>query len=178
MNATSAAENSKPAIEFTRKPGDFLSTKQVQSILRSNLGLNAKQATVSKRSSSTYLRVTLRDASVDYGALRSVVSSLSTWSMDNTDYVSGQSVSLEITPEVRAEWGGKYAQAIELALAKITGENQGAEVLQGVMIWKDDYGQHYATKTGGDYKRTTFHRLTSPDCLVSFGAAIHMMLAS
>lgn len=89
----------------------FHTTAEVRAILKT-AGFNARQVSVRQSSSQTYLTVVVRDPSVDVAKVKSAIKPLHTWSMDQTDYVTGQSVHVETTPEVDAALAAPY---IELA---------------------------------------------------------------
>lgn len=135
-----------------RSSRDFIQPEALRAMLKANLGLNARKATVSVKSSLTYLQITIRDASVDVQAVRDFAASLSTWSMAIDDYVSGQSIAVEITPEVCATLAAPFIEEIK-RVAPTVRQNGGEGLSTGAVLWLTDQGFHIERKGG---KRGTY----------------------
>jgi hypothetical protein len=118
----------------------FLSTAEVRAILKS-AGFNARQVTVKSGSSDTYITAMVRDPKVNVAKVKAVIAPYHTWHMDNTDYVTGQSIRVEVSPEVRDTQAAPYVEAAKKALAEkfnpeITGSNN-IEGFPGVYLMGD-----------------------------------------
>ena len=153
MNSSlsSATVTAAPVLSFPqRRSSDFLSTVELASLLRANLGLNSRKVTVAKRSSLTYVDVTVRDPSVDLRAVTAFCASLDTWSMDQTDYCTGQSISVKTTREVDVEHAAPHLSEIRAKVAALfaDGLNVGLELSNGKLIWLRD-GEIYVTSSSG-----------------------------
>jgi len=106
-------------------------------MIKSNLGLNARQVTVSKSSSIQYLRVTIRDAAVDIKAVKSFAKALDTWTMDQTDYCEGQSVHVDTTREVDDAHASPFIAEIERLVPQLS-EYGGVKLSTGAVLWGYD----------------------------------------
>lgn len=142
MNATATNAAPSAPVQFIRKPGEWVTPAQLRALLKSNLGLNARQVTVAKSHSSQYLDITIRDASVDVAAVEAFAKSFATWTMDETDYVSGQSVSVKTTEAVDDSHAAPFmtAAAKVAEYAETMGEAACAsfnDVLPGLFVNKD-----------------------------------------
>jgi hypothetical protein len=73
---------------------------ELRTLLKSELGLNSQQVTVAKSHSNQYLEITVRDSRVHLPTVEKFAAKYNTWSMDVTDYVTGQSVTVKTTDEV------------------------------------------------------------------------------
>lgn len=148
-----------------RSPSDWIEAPALRVLLKQNLGLNARKVTVSARSSTQYLNVVIRDSAVDVKAVKAFCASHSTWSMDQTDYCSGQSIRVVITDEViKAHAAPFMAEAAEIAL-KLDQPGQWMRASNGASVSFDgreltaerDYKRYY----GGSRSRA----LENPDQL-------------
>lgn len=134
-----------------RKSNDWITPAELRTLLKANLGLNAKQVSVKQRSSLGYLTITIRDASVNVAAVEQFAKTFDTWSMDMTDYVTGQSIDVTLSDEVRETLAQQTRHLIEAC--EIPGANQGHEVVPGVMMWNVDNNTWIERRT--DRKRST-----------------------
>lgn len=121
MNATATNAAPSAPVQFIRKPGEWVTPAQLRALLKSNLGLNARQVTVAKGHGLQYLDITIRDASVDLAAVEAFAKSFNTWNMDETDYVSGQSLDVKTTREV----DDSHAAPFMTAAAKVAEYAEG-----------------------------------------------------
>lgn len=96
-NTTTAAAAVLP---FVRNSFDWIEPVELRALLKNNLGLNARQVSVSSKHGTQYLKITIRDARVDVHAVKEFAKSLNTWEMDVTDYVTGQSIEVTTSDEV------------------------------------------------------------------------------
>ena len=108
---------------------DYLETRDVASLLKSELGLNSRQASVKKQSSDQYLKITIRDASVNPRLVRNFAKRYSTWKMDNTDLCTGQSIDVALSKEVCEKKSSNYTKYTELV----------REAIRSVNGLKDEY---------------------------------------
>lgn len=145
-----------------RNKNQWITPQELRALLKNNLGITAKQASVKKGCGVRYLDITIRDPRLDFRAVEKFAKTLDTWSMDETDYCDGQSISVHLSDEVKTAMIQKYlhiAQAFELPPV-----GQCAEVLPGVYmchadhncyLWRDDnkdrsqymYSYNIANKT-------------------------------
>jgi hypothetical protein len=130
MNATL-----EPAA-ITRKSNEWIDAPQLRTLLKQNLGLNARQVTVSRGHSLQYLAITIRDASVDISAVEAFAKSLDTWQMDQTDYVTGQSISVRTSSEVDAIHASQMIDEIRVMIPKFDHCGQGEKLSTGAILWR------------------------------------------
>jgi len=142
MNANQQTAAVSAPVQFTRKPGEYITPAQLRALLKSNLGLNARQVTVAKGHGLQYLDVTIRDAAVDVAAVEAFAKTFNTWNMDQTDYVTGQSITVGTTAAVDAAHAAPFMEAA-LKLAeyaegmKETGVASFNDVAEGLYLNKD-----------------------------------------
>jgi hypothetical protein len=105
---------------LVRSNREFVTPAQLQALLKNNLGLNARQVTVKKRSSTTYLTITVRDASADLAKVKAFARQFNTWTMDNTDYCEGQSVDVATTKEVDVAHAAPFIDEIKRVTATMS----------------------------------------------------------
>ena len=120
-----------------RRSSDWIDCETLRALLKTNLGLNSKQVSVSKRSGLQYLKITIRDAGVDVAKVREFAKSLNTWSMDQTDYVEGQSVDVLTTKEVDEIHAAPYLEEIRVAVF-LCGENGWERLSTGAILHRHD----------------------------------------
>jgi hypothetical protein len=105
-----------PAAPVAKSANDWITPESLRADLKA-AGWNARRVSVKQGYGHQYIDVTVRDATVDINALKAFTKKHSTWSMDQTDYVSGQSITVRTTEEVDAahalprhgfEAGGKH----------------------------------------------------------------------
>lgn len=171
VNAAALSETTAEIIPFVRSSNQFLETKEVAALLKQNLGLNARKVTVSARNSTTYLTVTVRDASVDLAAVTAFCKSLDSWSMDQTDYVTGQSISVATTPLVDAAHAAPFmAEAVAIA-QKISDGVAWVEASNGAHVSKPSWNMEvsrpgkYRTAYGATPADVLDGRRGSVECL-------------
>lgn len=129
-----------------RSSNDWVTTAQLRALLKSNLGLNSRQVTCAKSHSTQYLEITIRDPLVNRAAVKSFAKSFSTWNMDNTDYVSGQSVNVSTTKEVDAAHAAPYIGEIKAMIPRVAellqgdGSGGGLTLSTGAVLWVDRQG--------------------------------------
>lgn len=142
-----------------RSSSQFVTPVQLRLLLKTNLGLNARQVSVCKGSSLTYLTVTVRDPSVDVEEVRKFVSTFNTWNMDNTDYVTGQSVHVETSREVDQAHAAPFLAEIATATAALlAGEPNTVHVLSnGKRLWRSD-GEFHVVRDADCSARGTYIR--------------------
>jgi len=129
----------------------WIKPAELRALLKLNLGLNARQVSVSKRHSLQYLTVTIRDASVNIKMVEDFSSKFSTWTMDNTDYVEGQSISVELSDEVKDSLAAQKRATVESS--EIPAPNQLLEIVEGIYLCSDSSYTWLERKS--DYKRTS-----------------------
>lgn len=149
-----SAEASEPVavnIAPARSARNWLTTADLRALLKSQLGLNSRQVTAKCRHSQQYLDLIIRDASVDVAAVQAFAAGLDTWSMDNTDYCSGQSVNVSTTSEVNAIHAAPFLDEARAAVAKIvSGEvGCGTQLANGKYLWKTDQGYYVMRELNG-----------------------------
>lgn len=119
---------------------------EIRATLKSQLGYNARQVTVSAPGSNTYVTITIRDASVDVEKVQALAKSLHTWSISQDDVASGQSVHVKLTDEVRAALAAPFIPEITAALQKlaasvIVGESDSIQLSTGAFLCRDFAGR-------------------------------------
>lgn len=154
LNPSPNPNMTSTAVPITRSSSDFIEPSALRALLKSNLGLNARKVTVSARSSVQYLTITIRDASVDVQAVKDFAAKLYTWSMDQSDYVSGQSINVELTSEVKTALAAPFIEEIK-RVAPTVGMNKGEGLSTGAVLWLTDQGFHIERTTPGS-KRGTY----------------------
>lgn len=116
-----------------RDSNNWITPAELRALLKANLGLNARQVSVKQNSSSCYLTITIRDASINVSTVEKFAKSFHTWHMDMSDYVTGQSISVALSDEVRETLASQTRHVIEAC--EIPEKNQGHEIIPGIMIW-------------------------------------------
>ncbi len=138
-----------------RKKSEPLTPEQLRNLLKVNLGLNSKMATVKSGSSMSYLTITVRDACVDIDRVVEFAASLSTWEMDVTDYCSGQSITVEVAGNVQDVLAERvYNRVVNCDIPK---DGQGLEVAPGIILWRNGFEVWMERKE--DRKRSTEFRV-------------------
>ena len=77
--------------------GKWLTTEEVKNRIKTEMGLKGNQFSVRAEHSTQYIKVSIcrgQEANVDRARLEAVCRGMDTWSMDMTDYVTGQSIRL------------------------------------------------------------------------------------
>lgn len=125
-----------------RGKSEWTTPTELRALLKSELGLNAKQVTVSKRGSIEYLTLTVRDPLVDLLAVTEWAAQFNTWTMDETDYCEGQSLHVETTKEVDRAHAAPWMATVEALLPDLDStEVEGCLALDairpGLVIWRD-----------------------------------------
>ena len=132
-----------PVIESKRPR--FHTAQEIRDILKAK-GANASKVSVKVGSSLTYVTVTIRDHTVK-AIVEAACKELHTWSMDNTDYVEGQSVHAEMSEAAKAAYRAPF---MELAGTLHQGEElrdgQGREVAPGILLWHNRGYYYLATR--------------------------------
>lgn len=108
----------------------FITTKELAALLKT-AGWNASKVTVKCKHSQTYLTVTIRDAAVDVAAVKAFCDKHNTWSMDMSDYVSGQSIEVKTTKEVDAAHAAPFLPAIKATVDSFQGKTGFGLVVVG-----------------------------------------------
>ncbi len=126
----------------------FKTTAEIRQILKA-AGINSKRASVAARHSLTYVTITVRDHTA-LAATKAAVKGLNTWSMDNTDYVEGQSVTVTLSDEAREAISAPFVATVEAAA--IPEMNSGNEILPGVILWNTQQGV-YVSKSNSQERR-------------------------
>jgi hypothetical protein len=106
-------------LELPRTARKDISPAELRVMIKTELGYNTRQVSVSSGSSWTYLTITIRDAKVETSKIQALAKSLHTWSMDQSDYCEGQSVRVVETETVRAERAAPFVAEITAALQKL-----------------------------------------------------------
>lgn len=84
-----------PHLYIARNPNSRTTPAELRQLLKDNLGLNAKQVTVSRvYPHSDSIVVQIRDGSVNIEDVKRLMKPFHTWAMDSTDYCEGQSVKV------------------------------------------------------------------------------------
>jgi hypothetical protein len=122
-----------------RSKSAFVTQAELRALLKSNLGLNARQVTVRKGHSTTWLTITVRDPSVDLAAVKAFARPFDTSYMDQTDYHSGQSVEVDTTTEVDDAHAAPHIEEIKLAVERIkSGQcGCGTKLSNGKRLWSN-----------------------------------------
>jgi hypothetical protein len=131
-----------------RKSNDWTTPAELRTLLKANLGLHAKQVSVKQGHSLCYLTITIRAASVNVAAVEQFAKTFNTWSMDMTDYVTGQSVDVVLSDEVREALAAPFIPVIESAT--LPDDRQGTEIVPGVMLWNVDRNCYLSSRTSSD----------------------------
>ena len=143
-------------IEFPRRANQWVEAPELRGLLKQTLGLNARKVSVSARHSTQYLTVTVRDASVDLKALERFCASLNTWSMDETDYVSGQSINVTTTREVDEAHAAPFLEEAAKIAAELECAGQWIPASTGAHVrfdgWRFEVSQPdvYRSYWGGE----------------------------
>ncbi len=118
----------------------------LRALLKQNLGLNARQVSVSKGHSYTWLTITVRDASVDLEAVKAFAAPFDTSHTDVTDYHTGQSVDVKTTREVDDIHAAPHVEDIKRAIALIKSGTVGCgtRLANGKLLWCNDR-EYYVT---------------------------------
>lgn len=123
-----------------RKKTDWITPQELRALLKNNLGITARQATVKKGCGVRYLDITIRDPHVDFRAVEKFAKTLDTWSMDETDYCDGQSITVHLSDEVKNAMIQKYLHIAQAFVMPAMG--QCAEVLPGIHMIHVDHNCH------------------------------------
>jgi hypothetical protein len=83
-----------------------------------------------------YLVITILDPSVDFDAVELFAKTFDTFRMDETDYVTGQSVEVVLSDKVRETLAACYR--FQIANCPIPERNQGHDIAPGVTMWNVD----------------------------------------
>lgn len=134
---------------ISRSRNDYVTPAELRSLLKANLGLNARKVTVSTGSSTTYLTITIRDAGVDIAAVKAFASKFNTWTIDNTDYCEGQSVRVTTTREVDDTHAAPHLEEIRAVVARI-GESSIETLSNGKRLWSCDREFHVTANDDRD----------------------------
>lgn len=122
-----------------RKANDWVSVSELRSLIKSNLGYNARQVTVSKPHGNQYLHVTVRDAKVDFRKVEEFAKSFNTWTIDNTDYCEGQSINVRSTDEVNNAHAQPYIEEVK-RLVSIAEMGHGYDLSNRFTLWLTEQG--------------------------------------
>jgi len=134
-----------------RNCNDWATTQELRALIKKNLGFNAKQVSCSKGHSNQYLTITVRDPKIDISKVYEFAKSFNTWSMDNTDYVQGQSVNVATTREVDDIHCIPNLEELK-ACIPLAVMGSGVPMKNGLTLWLDDRGYYI----GKDQKRTHY----------------------
>lgn len=134
-----------------RSPREWVTTADLRALLKSKLGYNAKQVSAKCRHSQQYLDLTIRDAGVDVAAVTAFAATLDSWSMDQTDYCTGQSVNVSTTGEVDAIHAAPFIEEAKSAVAKIMASANacGTKLANGKYLWKNDHEYYVLSDLNG-----------------------------
>lgn len=167
----------------------FLTTAEIRSILK-KAGFKANQVSVKAPHGNQYVTVTVRDAEVKVSAVENALKGTNTWNMDQTDYVTGQSVHVEISREVRTIHAASVADKVikaTTALGALVSDpekfNQGVEI-EGTpfyMFMAADFGSEkriFMSNLNGIRSQEQFAHLGNLKDyeLLSIGAALYCLL--
>lgn len=133
-------------VALKRDSNNHTTPAELRALLKQTLGINARQVSVSKGHSYTWLTITVRDASVDLEAVKAFASPFDTSQTDVTDYHTGQSVEVTTTKEVDAVHAAPHVEDIKRAIAVIVSGSQGCgvQLANGKYLWR-------SAERGGDY---------------------------
>ncbi len=123
---------------------DYVTPETLRALLKSNLGLNARKVSVRQGSSIRYLTIVVRDPSVDVAAVEAFAKHFYTWSMDNTDYCDGQSVSVSLSSNVKEALIAQFKGEILASLAEAKAQG-GKTLSNGKLLRFSCYGYHVET---------------------------------
>jgi len=129
-------------IDLPRSKSTFTDPKALRALLKSNLGLNARQVTVAKGSTTRWLTITIRDASINIAAVFSFAKQFDTMTIDQTDYCEGQSVDVHLTSEVRDALAAPFLQEVRDA-AKTLESGKGQKLTNGMILWREGAGRGF-----------------------------------
>lgn len=136
--------------EIQRNVNEWVTPEKLRALIKANLKLNARQVTVKCAHSLQYVTLTIRDAGVDIAKVEAFAKSFATWSMDNSDYVTGQSVEVVLASEVREALAQSMRHIVDAM--EIPAPGKGLEVAPGIILWNVDRNVWLSRKDG---KRST-----------------------
>ena len=120
---------------------DYVTPETLRALLKSNLGLNARKVSVRQGSSIRYLTIVVRDPSVDVAAVEAFANHFYTWTMDNTDYCEGQSVSVDLSDGVHAAFVARFKDEILASLDEAKAQG-GKTLSNGKLLRHSWHGYH------------------------------------
>ena len=127
-------------LELPRTVKKDITPAELRAKIKTELGYNARQVTVSCGSSHTYLRIHVRCPKVDTKRVEELAASLHTWTMDQSDYCEGQSVHVEETAEVRRHRAAPFLAEITAALTALAADKELSSVSlsTGAYLFRSD----------------------------------------
>lgn len=158
-----------------RKANQWIEPQQLRGLLRSNLGLNSRQATVKTGSSSRYLTIIIRDPAVPIAAVEAFAAQLHTWDMDVTDYVTGQSIHVEVSAEVRDALAAPFLPVVDRL--QIPADQESAPVLPGISLFRDGWRMHFQTDSGERSRAFYTDDAPHPDIRRAMGFSLALLSA-
>ena len=129
-----------------RKSSGWTNPAELRKLLKQNLKLNARQVSVRKSSSNRYLVITIRNEGVNADAVRQFAASFNTWQMSMDDSVSGQSIHVEISQEVRDAIAARHTPAAIAAAHNLPEDRSGNEIAPGIILWNLNGRLHLSRK--------------------------------
>lgn len=138
-------------VALPRSRNDWTTPAELRALLKQNLKLNARQVTVSRGHSNTWLTITVRDPLVDVAAVKEFARPFNTSNVDQTDYHSGQSVEVTTTKEVDAVHAAPFVADVKRAVEEIKVVNAKTENHGCATKLANDKWLHRSNERGGDY---------------------------
>lgn len=123
----------------------FQTPAQLRALLKSH-GIKQNQVSVKQNSSLTYLTLTVRDPAISIPALEALIQPLHTWQMDQTDYVTGQSIHVETSEAVDDAHAAPYLPLITAAPVP-DHDGAGVELMAGIILWRHGWNVYLSTRT-------------------------------
>lgn len=125
-----------------RKQSDWITPVALRSLIKTNLGYNARQVTVSTGCSRKWLTITIRDPKVDVMRVQNFANDFDTMECHQDDSYTGQSVSVTTTSEVDDAHGLPFVGEIQAKVAelKLLGHGCGLDLSNGSMLWLNQQG--------------------------------------
>lgn len=158
-----------------RKSNDWTNPGALRALLKKNLGLSARQVSVKKGHSLGYLTITIRDAAVNVASVEQFAKTFNTWDMDVTDYVTGQSVDVTLSDEVRATLAARTRHLIEAC--DIPEDRHGVEIVPGIYLYNLDRNAWIERKADGKRSQNVWTDWLKMKCESSIKAlAVHLAL--
>lgn len=146
-------------VSLPRAKSAFISAAALRSLIKRNLGFNARQVTVSQDGSARWLTVTVRDAAVDLKAVKLFADKFDTMVSSQDDSFRGQSVNVATTGQVDAAHAAPFLAEVKAAISHIIRTGETVELSTGAVLRREDgsrgdfFVSRFLTGTRGCYIR-------------------------